>query len=109
MSISYIPTADPTVVVKQEQSDIDLAALTAQYLALRTEYLNLPDYQKTVPDQETLDFWNSEMDIQYSNARFEIKIGATNLLLKVQPIYEAGLLPVQYHDEYNTLVNFVNS
>ena len=102
-------TADETKVLKVDDQEIDLAALIAQYQALKTEYLNLPDYNKTVPDQETLDFWNTEMSIQWSNQAAEIKTQAGILLSKVDPIRDAGLLPSQFEDEYQLLYNFVNS
>jgi hypothetical protein len=109
MSTTYIATADPTVVIKQDQADIDLTALIQQYQSLKQEYLSLPDYNKTIPDQETLDFWNTEMSIMWDSQAQVIKTAAAILLSKVQPIYDAGLLPVQYEDDYNLLVNFVNS
>jgi hypothetical protein len=109
MATTYIATADESIVIKQDSGEVDLSALIAQYQSLRTEYQNLPDYNKTVPDQETLDFWNTEMRIQWDNLATEIKYRAGLLLAQVQPIRDAGLFPAAWEDQYQQLVNFVNS
>lgn len=108
MSTTYIATADPNVVVKRDDQDIDLSAYIAQFLSLKQEYLDLPDFNKTVPDQETLDYWNSEMQLQWEGQAATIRYAASQLLDKVTPIRDAGLLPSQFEDEYLQLYNFVN-
>ncbi len=109
MAIIYEATSDETVVEKVETQEIELQQLIDQFLSLKQEYLNLPDYNKTVPDQETLDFWNQEMNLVLADQVMQIKQGAIVLKGHVDPIRDAGLLPAQFEDEYQQLVDFINN
>lgn len=100
--MSYEATTNEDIVRRVDSTDIDLAALVQEYLTLKDMYFNRPQ-AKTVPDQETLDHWNEYIDIE--NQDLENNIRA--LYYNIKPIYDAGLLPTKYHDEYNQLETFV--
>lgn len=108
MADIYLPTGDDGVVTKQTEVSIELQQLINQYISLRDEWLNRPE-RKTVPDIEAMDAWNAEFDQQDAQIRFNIKQGAFQLYLKVQPIYLAGLLPARFEDEYLQLEIFANN
>ncbi len=108
MADTYLPTADDGIVTKRHDSTIELQQLIDQYVSLKNEWQNRPD-RKTVPDQEALDFWNAEFDQEDGTIRYNIKQGAFQLYLKVQPIYLAGLLPARFEDEYLQLEIFANN
>jgi len=108
MAIIYEETSDDSVVLRIETIDVQLQALVDEYLSLKAEYMNLPDWKKTVPDMDTLYFWNSEQQLLHFDLVHEIKGRAAVLLSRITPIYDAGLLPDRYYDEYDQLINFVN-
>ena len=109
MAITYEENSDDGLVTKIQTSDIELQQLIDQYIALRDEYQALGDVLKTVPDQETLDLWNAIKGAENIQVEDNIKVGAQSLYQQVQPIYNAGLLPTRYHDEYLQLEQFANS
>ena len=108
MADEYRETSDPYVVEKTAVSEIELPQLIAEYISLKAEWDGRP-VRKTAPDQETLDFFNAEFDQEDAAIRFNIKQGAIMLLAKVKPIYDAGLLPTEYNDEYALLETFATT
>ena len=110
MAIIYSGTTDPDIVNKGELTvtEIDLAVYVNRYLTLRNQYLSLPE-TKSTPDAETLAFYNAVITSQNEVETAWIKEQATELYIDLQPIYEAGLLPAEYEDEYQQLENFINS
>lgn len=107
--IEYFTTDDEDIVQKIDtgSENIDLSVLVQEYLDLKTEYQALPEI-KDIPDEETLDFWNEIKMIDRAGGEVDIKEKASILLEKIKPIYEAGLLPDKYKDEYQQLINFVS-
>jgi len=101
--MDYEATANEDIVRAVNSTDIDLSALVAEYITLRDAWFNRPQ-TKTVPDQETLIHWNEFIELE--NADLETNI--RSLYLRLKPIYEAGLLPSKYEDEYQQLETFVN-
>lgn len=109
MAETYEPTSDPNVVEKSTVEEVDMSQLVGEYQTLKTEYQAIPDWEKTVPDQETLDFWNSEQENLHVGTIADLKSRAQVLKSKIDPIRNQGLFPAQYEDEYQQLVNFINS
>lgn len=105
----YLSTADDGIVVKRDDATIELQQLIDQYISLKQELQNLPDWTKTVPDAETLQFWNTEQEMINSQHVDQIKFAAIDLYGKVKPIYDSGLLPTRFHDEYFQLENYINA
>jgi hypothetical protein len=101
--MSYEATVNEDIVKQVTDKEIDLSVLVAEYITLRTAWFNRPQ-PKTTPDQETLNFWNAEIEIENAGLMGEI----TALYYRLKPIYEAGLLPSKYEDEYQQLESFVN-
>ena len=108
MSDTYLPTADDGEVIKRTDATITLQQLIDTYVSLKNEWDNRPT-RKTVPDIEAMDMWNGEFDREDATIRNNIKVGAYSLYLKIKPIYEGGLLPARYTDEYLKLETFANS
>lgn len=110
MAIVYSGTTDPDIVDKYETTteEIDLSVYITEYLSIKNEYLALPEL-KTVPDAETLRAYNEQIGDLINYETEILKIKATALYNQLQPIYDAGLLPAQYNDEYAQLVAFINS
>jgi hypothetical protein len=100
--MGYEATANEDVVIQTNDREVDLSALVDEYLTLKTEYQDRPQV-KTVPDQETLNYYNAFIVLE--NVDLETRI--TVLFYRLKPIYEAGLLPSKYNDEYQQLENFV--
>ncbi len=101
----YSATGDPDVVDKTTTKTVTLTISNGvdKYLELEQRWLNRIQ-AKTVPDQETLDYYNeSFVDTEEEIIRIE----AQQLYNDMNPIYEAGLLPPQYEDEYFRLKNFL--
>ena len=69
----------------------------------------LPDWEKTIPDQETLFYWNAEQEDIYRGLVLEIKNRAFVLYNRIKPIYDAGLLPDRYHIRYLQLETYVTT
>lgn len=100
--MSYEPTANEDIVMEVSSESIDLSVLVSEYLRLRTLYLGRPQ-PKTVPDQETLDFYNAFITTEIQSLISDI----ITLYYRIKPIYEVGLLPSKYDDEYTKLQTFV--
>lgn len=105
----YLPTADDGVVIKRTDEEQPLQVFIDEFLSMKQEYLNLPDHEKTVPDQETLAYWNAEMGIHTADLRNTIRNRAIILKGRIDPIRDAGLLPARFEDEYQQLVTFINT
>ena len=109
MAETYLETADDSEVIKQTSIVMDIDAIADEYTALKVEFQEIPDWNKTIPDAETLAYWNAEMEQVHANLVHEIKMRAGILLERLTPIRDAGFLPDRYEDKYTQLVNFVNS
>jgi len=105
---TYEPTADPDVVNKVESKGVDLSQYINTYLDLEQQWENRPQL-KTVPDQETLDFWNEYRQSEIEITEDVIRMKARELYDDLIPIYEAGLIPGKYYDDLIRLQNFINS
>ena len=101
--MTYEATANEDIVKKVDSQDIDLSALVQEYVTLKDEYQSRPQ-TKSTPDQETLDFYNDFVNTELGDLFSRISA----LFSKIKPIYEAGLLPSKYEDEYLQLESFVN-
>jgi hypothetical protein len=108
MATVYNTTSDESIIEKVVTEDIDLQHIVDTFLALKAELQALPDWKKTVPDLETLNYWNSEQKLLHADLVHEIVFGAQNLKNQADPIRDAGLWPSQWEDEYQQLVNFIN-
>ena len=101
----YTPTADPNEVDKTTTDTTRLIISTGvdKYLELEQRWIDrIKD--KTVPDQETLDYWNESF---VETEEEIIRAEALALYNELWPIYEAGLLPPQYEDELFRLKDFL--
>ena len=106
--MSYEPTPDEDIVKKVTETLIDLSVYIERYKGLKKEYQAIPDL-KTTPDQETLDFFNQEREIENQSLEQGIRVSAEVLYNDLTPIVDAGLLPAKYQDEYDELEQFINS
>jgi hypothetical protein len=88
--------------------ELNIPDLVAEYVAIRDSVVGLSLDQKTVADQETLDFWNQEQAALFYGESAVLKSRAGSLFVKVKAVRDAGLLPAEYEDEYAQLDNFVN-
>lgn len=98
----YEATANEDIIKEVTDVEIDLSLIISEYQRLKVQYLNQPQL-KTVPDEETLAFYNNDVEV---NINF-LKSNIEALYYRVKPIYEAGFLPDKYHDEYAQLENLV--
>ena len=105
----YYPTVNPDVVEKREteSTNVDLQQYIDRYLSLEQEWQDRPKL-KTVPDQETLDFWNNNIGNLRLVEEANIMIEAGRLYDELLPIYELGLIPLKYNDELLRLKNFLD-
>ena len=108
MADEYRATSDPNVVERTAVMEYDLQDMIDTYIALKAEWDNRP-VRKTVPDQETLDFWLTTFDQEDAYIRNNIKKGAQKLYDQVKPVYDAGLLPIAYDAQYFQLETFVTT
>lgn len=108
--IEYFTTDNENIIEKVDTDsvNIDLSSLIDRYLALKSEFQALPE-EKITPDQETLDFWNEKIILEKVILEDRIKNEARILYRDVKPIFDAGLLPEKYEDEYLQLENFINT
>ena len=104
----FISTPDNKVVVMRTDVELNLDDLVADYQSIKQAVVSLSRPNKTVPDQETLDFWNDAQDAIYYGEFHVLKVRAGALFVKVKAIRDAGLLPAEYEDEYQQLVNFIS-
>jgi len=101
----YTGTADPNEVNKSTTNTTTLIISNGvdKYLELEDRWTNRIR-AKTVPDQETLDYWNESF---VEDEEAAIRAEAQVLYDELWPIYQAGLLPPQYEDELLRLKLFL--
>ena len=107
---TYTAGIDEDHVVKTTETDseLDLSYFINQYTRIKSGIQSLPKV-KTSPDQETLDHWNSVV-VEDGNLQKGILNNQAKALYEVlKPIYNAGLIPSKYNDEYQQLENYVNA
>ena len=104
----YIQTSDPDVLIEREDREVLISDLVAEYVSIRDSVVALDMNQKATPDQETLDFWNEQKAAEDYGNSATLRARAGALFLRVKAVRDAGLLPAQYEDEYQIMVNFLN-
>jgi len=107
---TYIPGDTEYEVVKTTSSEIvlDLTVFINKFIELRDALLELPKI-KTVPDQESMDYWNAAVYEEGQNYKAYTDKEAIELYQEVTAIKDAGLLPDKYNDEYQQLEGYINS
>lgn len=107
---TYTPgaTEDDVIKTTETDQDLDLTVFINKFLGLKGALLDLPKL-KTIPDQESMDYWNSIVYEEGQTYKAIIDADAVELYLEVTAIKNAGLLPSKYDDEYHQLENYVNS
>lgn len=103
----YLSTADSDVVIQREDIEVSIPDLVADYVAIRDSVIALDQNQKVAPDQATLDYWNEKHMEEYYGQSATLRARAGSLFVKVKAVRDAGLLPAEYEDEYQILLDFV--
>lgn len=105
--VSYQEIDGQLTELTSDATPVDLAMVIAEYQQLKSIYQTMPAFKDT-PDQETLQFYNTDILLQREAVIGSLKAPATALYIKVKAIRDAGLLPAEYEDEYLQLETFVN-
>lgn len=108
--VSYKESGTPGEITKTvaEENVINLAEFVGRYKELEARYKDIPKV-KLEPDNQTLDFWNSEIPAIADMEMNAIIRGARVLYRELNAIRIAGLLEEKYEDEFLKLQNFVNN
>lgn len=104
----YTTTPNPEEILRSEVKEdlLDLQGLVLRYQDLETRFKAVPKL-KTAPDQETLDYFNNAVFLERKSLLADLLKEADLLYQDLRSIYQAGILPVKYLDEYLKLENFV--
>ena len=107
---TYTPGANEDEVIKTTETDrtLDLTKLTTEFQRLKAELQSLPEV-KTVPDQDTLAFWNERAVPESEQEKHNIDQQAIALYDEADAVRGAGLLPAKYEDEYQQLKTYVEN
>jgi len=108
--ITYTAGSDEDHIIKwtETDQDLDLSNLIAEFIRLKGELQSLPKI-KTVPDQDTLDFWNNYVLTEVVADKDRLDNEVIILYNEAKAIRDVGLLPSKYYDEYDQLENYVNN
>lgn len=107
---TYTPgaTEDDVIKTTEASQDIDLTVFIEKFQSLKNALQNLPKL-KTVPDQESMSYWNDVIYEEGQTHKVFIDAEAVELYNEATAIKDAGLLPSKYDDEYSQLEDYVNS
>ena len=107
---TYTPGDHEDHVIRTDimDHDLDLTLYIQRFKTIKSGLQVIPR-EKTTPDQETLDHWNSTVYVDGQDAKERLDEDAVNLYNDLKPIKDAGLLPLKYDDEYQQLENYINS